>query len=173
MKLPETPGRGSPLDATWGRQVVDYLRALTPRGPSVGTTAGGTTITGGKGGRTKPQRAYTPRTFFTTAADDGVATKVSVSAGAINSIVSPKTELSVISGDKIYIDATVDEDGFATAVVVANGSDVPENTSTHGYTILATVAVVSGSTVVTPLAWNYSQLQTCGPLVYLWGGFGE
>lgn len=172
MKLPDMPRDGAPLGPAWGRQVVDYIRSITPRGPGVTTNASGTTIIPAKPGR-KDVPSYTPRTFFTTAADEVGDNKVSVSAGAINSIVSAKTDLSVIHGQKIYIDATVDGDGYVTAVVVANGSDVPENTSTHGYTILATVAVVSGSTVVTPLAWNYSQLQTCGPLVYLWGGFGE
>ncbi len=31
MNLPPLPKHGEPIQASWGRQVIDYLRALTPR----------------------------------------------------------------------------------------------------------------------------------------------
>lgn len=31
MKLPGRPAKGQPLDASWGLQIVEYLRSITPR----------------------------------------------------------------------------------------------------------------------------------------------
>jgi hypothetical protein len=31
MKLPDPPAAGDPFRASWARQVVDYLRSITPR----------------------------------------------------------------------------------------------------------------------------------------------
>jgi hypothetical protein len=31
MKLPDYPVAGEPMRASWGRQVIDYLRSITPR----------------------------------------------------------------------------------------------------------------------------------------------
>ena len=112
------------------------------------------------------------RTFFTTAANDGAA-KVAVSAGAINNISCDEIEFTVADGDKTYIHSVVDDDGFATAITIEKGSSVPDDTDTDGYTLLANVSVTGVIATVTPLAWNYSQMQTCGIGIYLWGGFGE
>lgn len=110
-----------------------------------------------------------PRTFFAR----GSGADVVVSAGAINNIVVAETTISSpADGAMIYIDTTVDGSGNATAAVVSSGSSVPTNTTTHGYTLLATVAVSGGIATATPLAWNYSQMQKCGSTTYLWGGFG-
>jgi len=46
MKLPDYPVSGEPVPASWGRQVVDYLRSITPRsapGHRVNITSNGTT----------------------------------------------------------------------------------------------------------------------------------
>jgi hypothetical protein len=48
VQLPPSPATGRPIEASWGKQVVDYLRSITP-GPSAGgikvnTTANGTTF---------------------------------------------------------------------------------------------------------------------------------
>lgn len=110
-----------------------------------------------------------PRTFFCTS--DGA--NVIVSAGAINN--KPVTQTTITSpsdGTKIYIEATVDEEGETTTVTVESGATVPDNTETKGYKLLATVAVSGGSATPTPLGWNFSEMQKCGPTTYLWGGFG-
>jgi hypothetical protein len=47
MKLPDYPVPGKPVEASWGRQIVDYLRSITPRSSAdilVKTTANGTTF---------------------------------------------------------------------------------------------------------------------------------
>jgi hypothetical protein len=47
MKLPDYPIPNEPVRASWGRQIVDYLRSITPRSSSsvlVSTTANGTTL---------------------------------------------------------------------------------------------------------------------------------
>lgn len=109
------------------------------------------------------------RTFYcqTAGAD------VYVSGGAINNIVVAPTTISAPSdGDKIYIAAEVDGAGETIGVTVSSAATVPTNTTTHGYTLLSTVAVSAGVATPNPLAWNYSQMQKCGSTHYLWGGFG-
>lgn len=96
---------------------------------------------------------------------------VFVSAGVINNVVySGGTITAPADGDKIYIDATI-SGVTVTAVTVSKGASVPTNTSTHVYTLLATVSVSSSIATPTPLAWNYSQMQICAGYA-LWGGFG-
>ena len=110
-----------------------------------------------------------PRTFFCT----GDGANVIVSAGAINN--KPVTQTTITSpsdGTKIYIEATVDEEGETTTVTVESGATVPDNTETKGYKLLATVAVSGGSATPSPLGWNFTEMQKCGPTTYLWGGFG-
>ncbi|MDA3873218.1 MAG: hypothetical protein PF795_04595 [Kiritimatiellae bacterium] len=62
MKLPEIPASGDHLDASWGQEVVEYLRSITPQpSPTVkpSTGANGTTFKaspgrGGTGGLLAP-----------------------------------------------------------------------------------------------------------------------
>jgi hypothetical protein len=108
------------------------------------------------------------RTFFVSG---GTSANVAVTAGAINSVVyAGGTIIAPSNGHKIYIDATI-SGTTATAVTVASAASVPADTSTHVYTLLATVAVASSIATPTPVAWNYSQLQICAGQG-LWGGFG-
>jgi len=111
------------------------------------------------------------RTFFTTSS--GTA-DLTVSAGAINNVAYAGGTLTApANGDKVYIDATI-SGTTVTAVTVAKAASVPANTSTHVYTLLATVAVASSIATATPVAWNYSQMQICGSYASAyWGGFGE
>lgn len=96
---------------------------------------------------------------------------LTVTAGAINSVVYAGGTLSAPSnGHRVYIDATI-SGTTVTAVTVANAATVPADTSTHVYTLLATVSVASSIATPTPVAWNYSQLQICAGQG-LWGGFG-
>jgi hypothetical protein len=114
------------------------------------------------------RRTGNPRTFFVSG--DGTA-NLTVTAGAINSIVYAGGTLTApANGDKIYIDATI-SGTTVTAVTVSKAASVPADTTTHIYTLLATVAVASSVATVTPVAWNYSQLQICAGQG-LWGGFG-
>lgn len=127
----------------------------------------------------------TVRTFFTTDESEGSSYKVKVTAGAINSIVKIEDIYDVTDGDVVYIHVTIDGDGLVTDVAVGVASELPADGSLDGYTLLATCEVVTpeGGTAyleVTPVAWNYSQLQVCGSVadegdvtVFLWGGFGE
>lgn len=107
------------------------------------------------------------RTFFV----EPSGANVVVSAGAINSVAYAGGTLTApANGDKVYIDATI-SGVTVTAVTVANAAAVPADTTTHVYTLLATVAVASSIATPTPVAWNYSQMQICGGQA-LWGGFG-
>lgn len=109
------------------------------------------------------------RTFWTA----GVGADVEVTPGVINNIAySGGTITAPSDGYSIYIDATMSS-GVVTAVTVSAAASVPAASSTHAYTVLATVAVSGGIATPTPLAWNYSQVQQCGATTYLWGGFGE
>ena len=99
------------------------------------------------------------RTFFVTA---GTGASVNISPGAINSTICSTTTLSVSDGQSIYIDETVNGSGVTTAVVCAAGGSVPTNTTTHGYQLLATVAVADGVVTVTPLGWDFSNARVCG-----------
>jgi hypothetical protein len=107
--------------------------------------------------------AAEPKAFFVTAADEGGVNKVNITAGSINSIPNAGGLITVSNGQQIYLNATWDTGGFSvTDVVIGVGASVPANTSTESYTLLAIVAIVSGKTVVTNYAWNYSQAQACG-----------
>jgi hypothetical protein len=123
--------------------------------------------------KNKPQTTLpadkTPRTFFcsksTTPAD------VLVSAGVINNVYYAGGTITAPSdGDKIYIDATI-SGTTTTAIAVSNAASVPSDTSTHVYTLLASVAVASSVATPTPVAWNYSQMQICNGQA-IWGSFG-
>jgi hypothetical protein len=111
------------------------------------------------------------RTFFVSATS---GTSARVTAGTINNVLYSGGNLTgLANGNKIYIDATVNGSGTVTALTVSKASTVPSSTTTHAYTLLASVAVTSGTTAITPVAWNYSQLQRCGSgSTYYWGGFG-
>jgi hypothetical protein len=110
----------------------------------------------------------TARTFLVA----GNATAdLTISPGAINNITyAGGTITAPADGDKIYIDATI-SGTTVTAVTVSKAASVPADTTTHLYTLLATVAVASSIATPTPVAWNYSQLQICAGQG-LWGGFG-
>lgn len=110
-----------------------------------------------------------PRTFFATAS----GANVTVSTGAINNEIAAAYTATPADGDKFYIDVEVDAFDAVVSVDIAHAASVPANTSTHGYTLLASVAVAGGVATVTPFAWNYSQVQKCGDERYLWGGFGS
>lgn len=100
-------------------------------------------------------------------------TSVAVSAGVINNVVYAGGTFTASNGDDIYIDATIDAAGTVTALTVSIAASVPSSTTTHAYTAIATVAVSGGVATVTPVAWNYSQVQRCGSgSIYYWGGFG-
>jgi len=72
----------------------------------------------------------------------GVGADLAVSAGAINSVAYAGATISApANGDKVYIDATIDGAGAVTALTVSAAAAVPADTSTHVYTLLATVAV--------------------------------
>jgi len=120
-----------------------------------------------------PRQVHYPvvvsRTFFVSAA---AASTIAVTAGAINNVVVAADTYAVSDGDSVYIRATVDGDGLVTAVGIEILNTPPTNTTTDGWTLLASVEVDDGTVTVTPLAWNYSQVQKCGPTTYLWGGFG-
>jgi len=111
------------------------------------------------------------RTFFVSPSG---ATQCVITAGTINNVLySSGTITGLSDGNKIYIDATVDAAGTVTALTVSKGATVPPSTINNAYTLLASVAVTSGIAAITPLAWNYSQLQRCGTgSTYYWGGFG-
>jgi hypothetical protein len=110
------------------------------------------------------------RTFFVNWTG---GTSVAVSPGAINNVFYAGGNFTVSNGDDIYIDATVDAAGTVTALTVSKAASVPSSTTTHAYTALATIAVSGGIATVTPVAWNYSQVQRCGGgSTYYWGGFG-
>lgn len=112
-----------------------------------------------------------PRTFFSSVNDAG---DVEVTPGVINNFTyAGETILasSLTDGDKIYIDATVTANtSTVTALDVSYAATVPSNSSTKAYTVIALVAKSGSVVTIAPLAWNYSQLQTCGG--YIWGGFG-
>lgn len=113
-------------------------------------------------------RRVTPRTFWVSG---GGGANAYVTAGVINNIAYAGGTLTAPSdGDSVYIDATI-SGVTVTAVTVAAGASVPADTSTNVYTLLATVAVTGSVATVTPLAWNYSQMQICAGQA-LWGGFG-
>ena len=110
------------------------------------------------------------RTFF---ANWTEGDKVAVSPGVINNVVYAGGTFTASNGDDLYIDATVDAAGTVTALTVSKAASVPSNTTTKAYTALATIAVSGGIATVTPVAWNYSQVQRCGGgSIYYWGGFG-
>jgi hypothetical protein len=110
------------------------------------------------------------RTFFSYSTG---GTSVTVSPGVINNVVYAGGTFTASNGDDLYIDATVDAAGTVTALTVSIAASVPSSTTTHAYTALATVAVAGGIATVTPVAWNYSQVQRCGTgSTYYWGGFG-
>ena len=51
MNLPEYPSAGQPLSASWARQLLDYVRSITPRSSAsvaVTTLSGGTTFAAGR-----------------------------------------------------------------------------------------------------------------------------
>lgn len=109
------------------------------------------------------------RTFFCTVSEDN---EVLFSAGALNNFVLDAGEITGVANNHlVYLEATVSA-GTAevTALEVLSAAAVPADTSTKARMVLAKVKIVSGARKVTPLSWNWAQLQRCG--TFLWGGFG-
>jgi hypothetical protein len=187
MKFPEIPAKGDFISRRWAIQLLDYLRStrLQPSGNAGGIlvkeTANGTILSlrRAQAEPTVARGAQILRTFFTYDASTSEAFKVRVTSGAINDQIwtdDDEEGFTVINGDIVYLHVGVDDDGLAESIGIGVNSSLPDNTDTDGYTPLATISITgSGDDEVMnviPLAWNYSQMQMCGPETYLWGGFG-
>jgi hypothetical protein len=165
-QLPREPRRGEAPNSDQIAQIVRYLRFLTnyimrlrPGSSRSGTAA--------------PEVI---RTFFTYDASTANVKKIRVTAGAINSVTWDDTAANVFTvrdGDQVYLHVTVTSDGVLTSVGVGVAATVPENTTSDGYRLIATVEIAASVMTITPRGWNYSEMLKCGPTIYLFGGFGE
>jgi hypothetical protein len=63
IQLPPYPSADEPVSATWGRRLIDYIRAITPRQSAtvrVSTLPGGTTFDASRAGGRQAQAEETP-----------------------------------------------------------------------------------------------------------------
>lgn len=79
-------------------------------------------------------------------------TDVYVRAGTVNalSVTGTDTAIAATDGLKLWIDATVNEDGIATAAEIGSGTDYPEDSETHGYQPLGTLSVAGVEITLPP-----------------------
>lgn len=97
-----------------------------------------------------------PKTFFCSAGGSGV----NVTAGAILGVEWAGGEVSVSDGDRIYIKVLLSPEGLpedSDAVSIVTGVGLTSTTSIA----YALIGKNEGGEI-TPLGWNYSQMQTCG-----------
>ena len=178
MKLPATPQPGSPLSSAWGRDVVDCLRSLLPRGgPGVrvsrspnGTTIDAAVTTTQVVGRSGQAAPFTLFGFTET---DPAAAKITVAPGMVNNIVptiggtslaavpAPTITVTGASG-QIWMAVTVDGAGDATAAVITNETVEPEDTDTMKHRLIGTWTASGGAfTSVTPILNANQTLYLC------------
>lgn len=154
MQLPREPRTGDQIDATFGAQIVRYLRAITPR-PSgsvrLRTTAGGTTFEASLPAR--PGSVQSDFPFRVTDASTETTAQVLVQFGQVRNITPTIATvalddpavgaLAVVSG-VIYLRVNL-VDGFPDTVEVLNAATLPAETETEGFLTLATVTVADGA----------------------------
>ncbi len=187
IDFPEEPREGEKLTAVWGAKVARALRKLAwTSSPSIEVSI----TTRGTYGRVVGARgsgASIARTLLVEDASTEEATQVSVSVGRIANLpltiddvelgATPAPRLAITETGLVYIKAIFEAAGEPTDDVqsfeIHAGAEVPADTETAGYKVLAEVDLEDGAiSRVAPVAWNFSEIQRCGPTTYLWGGFG-
>lgn len=180
LDFPNEPRPGEPLDASWGVKVVRALRALQWKSsPSIEVT----TLGYGTTGRVKRGGAGATEILRTMFVSDVSSTEIEVSPGRIANIkptlggeeldADPAPKLAITTTSVVYVRGDFDEDGVPTAFVILAAAEVPDDTEEQGHKVLADVVCEDNKIVaVHPVAWNLTEVQKCGALTYLWGGFG-
>ena len=182
-QLPPEPQSSSPLSAAWGRQLVRYLRAITPRNsPTVRVRmgAGGTTFDGAARARRGLAAATHP--FRVTDASAGGTAKVRIQAGTVNnlmptvpsegdvSLAATPAPTPTVTHPHIVLKVTTDNTGAVTDAVMQNLASVPADTSTAGYLLIATLTIAGGKvTQVQQFVSTSVQHIMCGTATHRWG----
>ena len=133
-------------------------------GPGLRRLAGrnGVVISRYKGVQTG-RRLRTPRALFVSQTDP---TKIIVSAGAIRNVVPtlggdeltdiPPPEGTITSTGFVYLDATIDEDGEVTALIVTFGASVPDD---DGDYLSLAISIDDAITATLPAGRHYYDLE--------------
>ena len=176
MKLPNVPSAGSSFSAKWASDLINYLRAITPRGgPGVRVRTGsGGTIIESKLAAQLLQVAETPKPFTLTDATESGTEKVSVRFGMVNSIMP--TGMDPVDGQTINVTASgyvilavTCTAGVATSAAISIAASVPANTATVGNIALGYVTLGTDVVTVSQSVQNSLQHQMCGTTTHLWG----
>ena len=164
MKLPDTPSSGSPITAAWGRQVVDYLRALSPRGTIVFMGSNGSSYTNRASTRGR-RPAFTPPPLrcynASTGTGDDYVGKIGVTPGSINNwipkmgaadgaslTVKPAPTLLVSASGFIVVEVPTTQSGVINNFPLIKWyATVPKDTLILGHKALAQVTVGDGGMI--------------------------
>ena len=171
MELPAEPRSGGKLDASWGSQLIRYLRSVALRSSPtvrVSRTPGGVVLSVDGRSRVGFEVAHP---FRVSDARDAGAASVTVRFGQVNSVTPAGIGelLPVVSG-VVFLKVTLDEDREVISAEIANAAELPANTSTHGHITLATVAVEDDTvTSIDQSVTRSLQHMVCGAK-HIWGG---
>lgn len=147
VSLPRPPAAGQPISASWGQQVVDYLRSLTPalrnQGVIVNRTASGTSFRAdaGKGGgtvaaaETHPWQPYPAPYIGSGAPPAGQGRKIMLRQGFVSDGINlwvPARKNFVFTvppncteGYYVWLVFNLSEDGQIIALDYDSGTDLP------------------------------------------------
>lgn len=157
LQLPREPRAGDKLDASWGAQIVRFLRSITPRsGPGVlvKLTANGATFSGAGPGNTTSEMTHP---FQVVDASTETQAKVRVVFGQVHSVTPTiggdpldadpdDPPLLNVENGVVYLAVVLDADddyAITSASIHCDGT-LPDEDATHGYITLATVTVDDG-----------------------------
>jgi hypothetical protein len=168
MNIPRPVGPGQGISAKMFNDLLDCVKALTPKGGPgirVNTTAAGTTISFGGA----IPKAGSPLTidhpFKIVQTSD---TTVDITHGTLNDLVpSPLTLTISTNGTRvIYLDATLNLAGAITSVAVTSGASQPADSDTHAYITIGSVVVASSIiTTVNQAATHSLRFNACDRVV--------
>ncbi len=162
MKFPDQPTKLQDLPQ-FAKEVRNYLRAITPF--SSQTVKASVTANGARFDAIQEKRQSfvtgadepffpTPGALATVSFEPGVITNAgrnispTVGGGATMATL-PRPELTITTTGTVYLEATVDGAGAATAIDTKNAATTPTDTSTLKHLTLATVTFTSGVVTVT------------------------
>lgn len=162
MKLPDYPKKGDELDHRWGRQIIDYLRSVTPRSSGrilVNQEPSGTTLNFLEKRASRVTASDSEKYPFQVVVKDAQAREVWVrpatfagNTPTINGsdliadlLTAPVLTLSN-SGKIIYIQADAGEHHEITSASFnsSNSTAPPETTEETIYRAIASVAIEGG-----------------------------
>lgn len=182
MNLPGHVLPGQPLDAKWGNDVVDALRALTPRDTpdiTARTSTNGTTFALVRKPAPPSRRLLAPFTVVEGATAGTISVRpgvvhiagLGVEAPTLGGIAldhSTPPTAAVVNGSQVYLRIERDDDEDFVECTIDVRGDVPTDDYHEGWLLLATVAIADGVMTITQAA-DGNKVSRKVNIYHLWG----